>query len=219
MIEFDSVRKSFRIPGGGRKIVLAGLTLRLPADRRLAVIGRNGAGKSTLLQMIAGTLSPDSGRIRRHGRISWPMGFAGGFHPALTGRQNARFVARIYALDTDRLVEQVERFCELGAYFDALYSTYSSGMKARLALGVSLAADFDCYLVDEITAVGDAAFRRKAKTAFQERLDRVQVIMASHSEQTLRDYCNSALLLRNGMATYFEDLEDGLRAYARSAQA
>lgn len=216
MIEFNSVHKSFRIPGGGRKTILSGLTLELPKDRRVAVIGRNGAGKSTLLQMIAGTMSPDRGTIRRRGRVSWPMGFAGGFHPALTGRQNARFVARIYALNTDRMVEEVERFCELGPYFDALFGTYSSGMKARLALGVSLAADFDCYLVDEITAVGDAAFRRKAKAAFAERLDRVQVIMVSHSEPTLRDYCNAALFMRDGIATYYDDIEDGLKAYARS---
>ncbi|ARE41133.1 Capsular polysaccharide ABC transporter, ATP-binding protein KpsT [Rhodovulum sp. P5] len=215
MIEFHAVRKSFRLPGGGRKHILRGLTLSLPSDRRIAVIGRNGAGKSTLLRMIAGTQSTDSGKITHKGRISWPMGFSGGFHGSLTGRQNTRFVARIYGANTDRMVEDVQRFCELGPYFDARFETYSSGMKSRLALGVSLAADFDCYLVDEITAVGDAAFRRKAREAFEERLGRVQVIMVSHSEATLKDYCNSALLLHAGNAVYYDDLEDGLKAYRK----
>jgi len=216
MIEFRSVHKAFRVPGGGRKTILSGLTLSVPGDRRVAVIGRNGAGKSTLLQMISGTMDPDRGRIIRNGRVSWPMGFAGGFHSALTGRQNVRFVARVYGLDTDSMVEKVEAFCEIGPYFDALFGTYSSGMRARLALGVSLAAEFDCYLVDEITAVGDVAFRRKAKEAFDARLGRVQVFMVSHSEPTLREYCNAALLLEQGRATYFDDLDEGLGVYKES---
>jgi capsular polysaccharide transport system ATP-binding protein len=219
MIEFDRVWKSFRLPNGKRKHVARGLTLTLPRERRVAVIGRNGEGKSTLLRMIAGTLRPDSGTIRRSGKVSWPMGFAGGFHSALTGRQNARFVARIYGADTDALVEEVEAFAELGPHFDARLDTYSSGMKARLAFGVSLAARFDCYLVDEITAVGDAAFKQKAKRAFQQRLGQVQLVMVSHNEPTLRDYCDCALLLRDGHAWFFDDLEDGLRAYAETEAA
>src|SRR5690606_21100756 len=129
----------------------------------IAVIGRNGAGKSTLLRLVAGTLRPDRGEIRRHGRVSWPMGFSGAFHPALTGRQNARFVARIYGVDTDRLVADVADFAELGEFLDMPFQTYSAGMRARLAFGVSLAVSFDCYLVDEITAVGDAAFQDKCR--------------------------------------------------------
>ncbi|MCE8440754.1 ABC transporter ATP-binding protein [Rhodovulum sulfidophilum] len=216
MLEFRAVEKAFRLPGGGRRRILSGLTLDLPQKYRVAIIGRNGAGKSTFLRMVAGTLQPDHGEIRRLGRISWPMGFSGGFHPALTGRQNARFVARIYGVDTDDLVEEVQAFCDLGPYFDARLQTYSSGMKARLALGVSLATNFDCYLVDEITAVGDAAFRKKAQRTFAERLDRVQVIMVSHSEATLREYCNSALFLQDGEGWFFEDLEEGLAAYRKS---
>ncbi|MBL3568306.1 ABC transporter ATP-binding protein [Rhodovulum sp. BSW8] len=219
MLEFRGVEKSFRLPGGGRRHILRGLTLDLPRKHRVAIIGRNGAGKSTFLRMIAGTHRPDRGEIRRIGRVSWPMGFSGGFHPALTGRQNARFVARIYGADTDALVEEVAEFCELGPYFDAPFETYSSGMKARLALGVSLATNFDCYLVDEITAVGDAAFRRKAEAAFAERLDRVQIIMVSHSDDTLRKYCNAALLLQDGHAWFFDDLEDGLAAYRATLSA
>lgn len=141
------------------------------------------------------------------------MGFAGGFHPALTGRQNARFVARVYGADTDALIDYVEDFAELGEFLDAPFERYSQGMKARLAFGVSMAARFDCYLVDEITAVGDALFRKKCHAVFTEKLAGAQVIMVSHNEATLRDYCDCALLLEDGEARFFEILEEGLRAY------
>ncbi len=212
MIEFRHVSKRYQL-SGSVKTILTDLNFRLPKDRNLALIGRNGAGKSTILRMISGTLRPDSGVIVREGRVSWPMGFAGGFHPALTGRQNARFVARIYGTDTDDLVRFVEEFAELGPFLDMPVQTYSSGMKARLAFGVSLAAQFDCYLVDEITAVGDAVFRQKCQRAFTEKLAKSQVIMVSHSEATLREYCQSALVLEAGTMRYFDNIDDGIAAY------
>ena len=213
MIRFRNVSKAFRLKDGTRKHITRDLTLNLPADRRVGLIGRNGAGKSTLLKMIGGTIRPDGGRIEAGGRVSWPMGFSGGFHPALTGRQNARFVARIYGADTDALIDYVEDFAELGEFLDAPFEKYSSGMKARLAFGVSMAAEFDCYLVDEITAVGDALFRKKCREVFTEKLSSAQVIMVSHSDHTLREYCDAALLLENGEARYFDRLDDGLAAY------
>lgn len=212
MIEFRHVSKHYQM-NGAVKTILKDLNFRLPKTRNLALIGRNGAGKSTILRMISGTLRPDRGVILREGRISWPMGFSGGFHPALTGRQNARFVARIYGADTDDLVRYVEEFAELGPFLDMPVQTYSSGMKARLAFGVSLAARFDCYLVDEITAVGDALFRQKCQKAFTEKLAQSQVIMVSHSEATLREYCQSALVLEAGTMRYFDNIDDGIAAY------
>lgn len=213
MIRFHDVWKTFRLKRGGRKHILRGVSLQLPTDRRIALIGRNGAGKSTMLNMISGNIRPDSGEITATGRVSWPMGFAAAFHPALTGRQNARFVARIYGADTESMENYVEDFAELGDFLDAPIRSYSSGMKARLAFGISMAAEFDCYLVDEITAVGDALFRQKCKQVFSEKLKDAQVIMVSHSDATLRDYCDSALLLENGQLQYFDDLEAGLKAY------
>ena len=213
MIEFHDAWKSFKLKGGKRKHILRGLNLALPDDRRVAVIGRNGAGKSTLLTMIGGSVRPDSGEIRTNGRVSWPMGFRAGFHSALTGRQNARFVARIYGADTDELVEEVQEFAELGDFFDAPFDQYSSGMRARLAFGVSMAASFDIYLVDEITAVGDARFKKKCSDVFKKKLANSQVVMVSHSEGTLKDYCDSALLLEDGHVQFFDDLDDGLKAY------
>jgi len=215
MIEFRNVWKTFSLKGT-RKPILSGLTLSLPRRGNIAIIGRNGAGKSTLLNLIAGTLLPDRGEIFRHGRTSWPMGLSGGFHGELTGRQNTRFVARIYGADTDEMEAYVEDFAELDRFFDMPVRTYSSGMKARLAFGVSLAARFDCYLVDEITGVGDARFKRKCRDAFNERVADAQLIMVSHSENTLRSYCETALLLDNGNATYFGDLESAVRVYDQS---
>jgi capsular polysaccharide transport system ATP-binding protein len=212
VIEFLNVSKQYRL-NGAVKTIVRNLTYTLPAHRKIALIGRNGAGKSTLLRMICGTLRPDSGKIRRKGRISWPMGFSGGLHPALTGRQNARFVARIYGADTDEMVTFVEEFAELGPFLDMPLQTYSSGMRARLAFGVSMAAKFDCYLVDEITAVGDAGFRKKCQRVFADRLGQAQLVMVSHAEGTLREYCDSALVLEQGILRYFDDIEEGIDAY------
>lgn len=218
MICLHQVSKSYRVKGG-RRDILRGLTFSFPADGNVAIIGRNGAGKSTLLRMIAGIIRPDHGRIMRRGRISWPLGFAGGLHPALTGRQNARFIARVYGADTDAMVAFVNEFSELGTFLDVPIEKYSTGMRARLAFAVSMAAEFDCYLVDEITAVGDAAFREKCRAAFESKLPDARMIMVSHSEQTLRDYCSSGLLLDAGQAWFFDDLEDALRAYRDLTQA
>ena len=212
MIDFHGVTKSYSIKGKQRRI-LRNLSLALPRDKNIGVIGRNGAGKSTLLQLMSGTLKPDLGTIRRHGRISWPIGFSGGFHPALTGRQNARFIARVYGADTQSMVAFVEEFSELNEFLDMPIKTYSSGMRARLAFGVSMAARFDCYLVDEVTAVGDLKFREKCRIAFQEKLASSQIVMVSHQDNTLREFCQCGLVLEDGHVAYFDDIDDALRSY------
>jgi capsular polysaccharide transport system ATP-binding protein len=212
MIDFHGVSKSYQLRGS-RRHILRDLTLAFPRDKNVALIGRNGAGKSTVLGMIAGTVALSKGRIVRHGRMSWPMGFSGGIHPALTGRQNARFIARVYGADTEAMIDFVEEFSELGAFLDMPTNTYSSGMKARLSFGISLAAQFDCYLIDELTEVGDAAFREKCRRAFQDKMRDARVIVAAHSEATLKSMCNAALLIEAGTAVYFDTVEDGLKAY------
>ena len=212
MIEFRNVSKSYHLKGQTRTVV-RDLTLKLEKGHSLGLMGRNGAGKSTLLKMISGTLAPDSGEILRKGRISWPLGFSGGFHPALTGVQNTRFVARIYGVDTDELVDYVEDFAELGPYLKNPVQSYSSGMRARLAFGVSMGIAFDYYLVDEITAVGDAVFRRKCQRVFDERLSGSDVIMVSHSSETIRKFCTVAAILENGEVRYFQDVNEGIGVY------
>jgi capsular polysaccharide transport system ATP-binding protein len=212
MIEFRDVSKYF-MTTHGRKVVLDHLTLTLPAGKKVGVLGRNGAGKSTLLGMVAGVSRPSSGEIRRHASISWPLGFGGSFHPELTGAQNTRFVARIYGIDTDALVAYVNDFAELGDFMDMPVRSYSSGMRARLAFGMSMGVAFDWYLVDEITAVGDTRFRKKSLAVFKSRLRDAGLLMTSHSPETIRSYCSSGIVLEKGRVRYFEDVEEAIAVH------
>lgn len=212
MIRFENLTKSFRLRGE-RKVVIDNLNLTLPTGRSLALLGRNGAGKSTLLQMIAGTMRPDSGRIFSDGTLSWPVGFGGSFHGELTGAQNIRFIARIYGVDTRQLMDFVEDFAELGKSFHMPVRSYSSGMRSRLTFGASMGIHFDTYLVDEVTAVGDAVFKRKSRAVFVDRMKYSSAIMVSHSMSQLREFCDSGIVLENGQMQYFDDLEEAIETH------
>ena len=218
MIEFHGVSKWYHTPHG-RKIVLDGLDLTLPPGTKLGVLGRNGAGKSTLLGMIGGTIKPNRGVIVKRAAISWPLGLGGTYHQDLTGAQNVRFVARIYGVDTEALVAYVADFSELGDFMDMPVRSYSSGMRARLAFGMSMGVSFDWYLVDEITAVGDSRFKRKSLAVFRERLQNAGLMMVSHSDRTIREYCTSALVLEGGRAVYYDDVARALAAHERNMAA
>ena len=211
MIRLIDVSKSYKL-GRGRKDVLRSVTLTL-ARRNIALIGQNGAGKSTLLRLIAGGELPDSGRILREGSVSWPLGFSGGFNRSTTGADNTRFVSRIYGQDTDRVLDFVRDFSELGAFFEMPVATYSSGMRARLAFGISMAVSFDWYLVDEITEVGDDRFKEKCRLAFKERRVDARIIMVSHSLATLRSYCDMAVVVHGGDVELYDDLEEGIAVH------
>lgn len=209
MIELVNLRKKYLL-NGHVKTVADGIFGVFPKGRSVALLGRNGAGKSTLLRMISGTERPTSGIINIEGRVSWPVGFAGSFHPDLTGEQNARFVARIYGVDTDELVAFVEDFAELEQHFHLPFRTYSSGMRSRLAFGVSMAVPFDVYLVDEVTSVGDALFREKSKRVFADRLSNSGAIVVSHSLGMVRDLCDAGAVLDQGRLTIFDNVEDAI---------
>jgi capsular polysaccharide transport system ATP-binding protein len=214
MLLLENLTKSFVVKGQ-RKVVIDNLNLTLPTGRSLAVLGRNGAGKSTLLQIIAGNMRPDSGRVVSDGTLSWPVGFGGSFHPDLTGAQNIRFIARIYGVDTGGLQEFVEDFAELGPNFHMPVRTFSSGMKSRLTFGASMGIAFDTYLVDEVTAVGDASFRRKSRAVFVDRMQRSSAIMVSHSMGQIREFCNAGLVLEKGKLTYHDDLEEAITLHQK----
>lgn len=218
MIHLDHLTKMFSL-NGQEKAVADDITVTFPTGASVALLGRNGAGKSSLLKMIAGTLDPTSGQILSTGTISFPVGFAGSFHGDLTGAQNARFVARIYGVDTGELVEFVDEFAELGKYFHLPFRTYSAGMRARLAFGVSMAIPFDTYLVDEVTAVGDAAFRSKSGVVFRARMAGASAIVVSHSMQVLRELCDAGAVLENGRLVYYDDLEKAIRHHNRNMAA
>ncbi|AYE88244.1 ABC transporter ATP-binding protein [Sulfitobacter sp. D7] len=212
MIRFENLTKSYRVRGM-RKVVIDNLNMELPTGHSLALLGRNGAGKSTLLQIIAGTLRPDSGQVVSNGSISWPVGFGGSFHPDLTGAQNVRFVARIYGVDTDALVDFVEDFAEIGKHFHMPVRSYSSGMKSRLAFGTSMGIQFDTYLVDEVTAVGDAAFRKKSQEVFRERMKVSSAILVSHDMGQVREICDTGIVLAEGSLRYFDNIEEAVEAH------
>ena len=206
MIELHNVHKSFSV-NGSTKIVARSINFTFPSGVSVGLLGRNGAGKSTLLSMIAGTASPDSGEIRSSGTISWPVGFAGSFHPDMTGAQNARFVARIYGADTDEMLEFVREFAGLGQHFHLPTRTYSSGMRSRLAFGISMAIPFDTYLIDEVTAVGDAAFSQKSNAILKDRLKTSGAIIVSHSMPLLESMCTSGLVLEDGRVFYYARIQ------------
>ena len=196
--------------------VFKDLNLEIPSGKSVAFIGRNGAGKSTLLRMIGGIDRPDSGKIITNKTISWPVGLAGGFQGSLTGRENVKFVARLYAKQEElkEKIEFVEEFAELGKYFDMPIKTYSSGMRSRLGFGLSMAFKFDYYIVDEVTAVGDARFKEKCAQLFKERHKESSFLMVSHSLNSLKEFCDVAIVFKNSyIIGYYENVQSGIDEY------
>ncbi|WP_165176577.1 ABC transporter ATP-binding protein [Desulfovibrio sp. ZJ369] len=217
MISIENVHKRYTTRRGAGDWVLRGVNMIIPTGRSVGLVGVNGAGKSTLLRIIGGADYPTRGRVRRYCRVSWPMA-NGGLEGTLTGRQNARFVCRIHGFQKElpERIARIEDFAELGKAFDDPIQTYSSGMRSRLQFALSLAFDFDVYISDEVTAAGDAAFRKKAQQAFQNLAHKASIIMVAHNDATLRAFCESGILLKDGKATWFDKLDDALLAYTES---
>ena len=218
MIVVEDLYKRYRTDHGPGRWVLKDVNVTIPPGVNVGLVGKNGAGKSTLLRIIGGVDRPTLGNVQRRCRVSWPMGFGGGLQGSLTGRQNTKFVCRIFGQE-HAIPEKyglVQDFAEIGDAFDQPVKTYSSGMRARLQFALSLAFDFDVYISDEITAVGDAAFRKKAKQAFKNLVGRSSLIMVSHGEKALRDFCEAGIWLHEGRAHWFDDIADALKAYKGS---
>ena len=215
MIRLENLSKTF-VLDGRRKVVADGMNATFPTGRAVGLLGRNGAGKSSLLEMIAGTMEPSAGRVVSDGTISWPVGFSGSFHPDLTGLQNTRFVARVYGVDTGEMVAFVEDFAGLGQHFNLPLRTYSSGMRSRLAFGVSMAVPFDTYLVDEVTSVGDAAFRARSARVFLARMRSASAIVVTHSMEQVRQLCTAGAVLEHGRLVYYDNLEAAIAHHNRN---
>ena len=198
---------------GASKPLFSNLSFSLKRDGRLAILGRNGQGKSSLIRMLGGIDRPSDGFIDWSMTTSWPIGFGGGFQGSLTGLDNVRFLARLYRRDYEDLRDRVDDFAELGSSLRRPVKHYSSGMRARLAFGLSLAIEFDCYLIDELVAVGDARFQRKCQEElFQHRAHRA-VLMASHDVHLIASYCDKALIIESGRAKMFEDVQEAVEVY------
>ena len=214
MIALDRVAKAYPT-ASGRKVVLEDTTLAFAPGHNFGILGANGAGKSTLIRLLAGSEMPDRGRISRQVRVSFPLGFGGTFHDALCGRENVAFIARVYGAGLGPTIRFVEEFAELGEYFDMPVNTYSAGMRARLAFAACLAIDFDVYLIDEVTEIGDERFRRRCAAAFRERLRRSDIILATHNSHTIRQYCDRGAILAGGRLELFDDVASAFERYRR----
>ncbi|SCB49329.1 ABC transporter ATP-binding protein [Rhizobium multihospitium] len=214
MIRFENVTKFFKTKQS-KKVILDRVNTEFLSGSSYALIGVNGAGKSTTMRMIAGTMLPNSGRITKNLRVSWPLGFSGGFHPQMTGKDNLNFVSRAYGENVTRVARFVEEFAELGDYINAPVRTYSSGMMARFAFGLSMAIEFDCYLIDEITAVGDARFQQRCRHAFEQRRKNADLIVISHSMETIKMYCDKGIVLVDGRFLVFDNVDHAISAYYR----
>lgn len=207
-----NLTKTYGSATHGRRL-FEDLNLELAQSERLAILGRNGQGKSTLIKILGGVLSPTSGRYVWRGRPSWPIGFGGGFQGSLSGLDNVRFLSRLYGVDYHETLERVDDFAELKDSLKRPVKQYSSGMRARLAFGLSLAIEFDCYLIDELVAVGDARFQERCNyELFEKRSDRT-FVMASHDMGLIRRHCDKALVIDNGRFKVFSDVDEAIDVY------
>ncbi|WP_076414348.1 ABC transporter ATP-binding protein [Shewanella sp. UCD-KL12] len=215
MIHFECLNKYYPTKRG-RHYVFKDLTISLPTDRNIAVLGPNGVGKSTLIRMMGGSDMPNSGRIHSDKNISWPLGLQGGLQGSMTARENVRFVARIHGYkDTKPIEQQVQRFAEIGKFFDEPVKTYSSGMRSRITFGLTMAFDFDfdVLLIDELGAVGDANFRKKSEKLLLDKYDQTKLFMVNHSISGLKKFCDSGVVIKNQSLVFFEKLDDAIEEY------
>lgn len=216
MIKLDNITKSYLLSGGHRHFVFKELSFTFPEGANIGLIGPNGAGKSTLMNILGGIDIPDSGRVITNKSISWPVGLSGGLQGSLTARDNVKFVARVYGYNGAEMKEKVkyvEEFAEIGEYFDQPIKTFSSGMRARVTFGLSMAFDFDYYLVDEAGAVGDANFKKKSMAVYKEKLKSGNVILVSHNMAEVRSLCDHIVLINDGKAQVFNNIEEGISMY------
>jgi len=215
MIKLKNVSKSFKTKQG-RKYILKDMSIVIPSDKNIGILGRNGTGKSTIMHMLGQIEFPDKGTITSDKSFSWPLGLRGGFVGNMTGKANIKFVCRLYGKspkEIQQTVDFVKEFSELDDYFDMPIRTYSSGMKSRLSFGLSLSFDFDYLLIDETLSVGDARFRKKSKEALLKKIETCNVLLVSHDMGTLRDICDVGIVVNNGKMRYFDTINSAIDEY------
>lgn len=212
MIALKNVTKVYPVKNG-KRTVLNNINLTVNMGEKIGILGRNGAGKSTLIRILGGVEQPTRGSVLRNMNISWPLAFSGAFQGSLTGADNVRFVCRIYNVDYKQAMELVDSFAELGKYLYEPVKVYSSGMRARLAFAISLAVDFDCYLIDEVISVGDASFHRKCEIELFEKRAHKAMIIVSHELHNIREYCDKVAVLNNGGLLLYDSMDQAFEVY------
>ena len=213
MLEFENVSKSFWT-GETRKVILDGASFRIERGQSLGILARNGTGKTTIVNMMAGLEKPDEGRVRRHCRVSFPLGFMGGINNRHSAAENSRHIARLYGLDPDYIQAFCRWLTDIAEYFDRPVTTYSSGMRTRFTFALMLALEFDLYLIDEgMPSSSDVAFNRRAGSILRDRLSEATVVVVSHQARVLETYCQRAAVLCDGRMQFFDTLEEAKRLY------
>lgn len=215
MISIRNLTKSYAL-GDRRHYVFKDVSVDFPEGKNIGILGPNGAGKSTLLRILGGIDHPDSGEIRRNASLSWPLGLRGGFVGHMTGRENCRMICNAYGIKQKQMKEKLDFIRELSKieeYFEQPVAYYSSGMGSRLGFALSMAFDFDYFLIDEITAVGDAHFKKLAKEALEQKRRSSKVIMVSHSMGDLKRFCDVAVLIKDGEVKVYDDFDAAIEAY------
>ena len=216
MIKLVNLTKSYPLFNGGRHYIFKDFSFEFPENCSIGLMGSNGAGKSTLMRLLSGSELPDSGKIITNKKLSWPLGLSGAFQSSLSARDNCKFVARVYGYKGKELLEKikfVEDFAELGNFFYEPMRNYSSGMSARIAFGLSMAFEFDYYLIDEAGAVGDPSFVQKSRKLYEERLSNSKVIMVSHNVVEIKQWCDKIIYMKNGQITVYDDVDEGIAVY------
>ena len=212
MVEIKNVSKTYPVRGGER-VILDQINLTIRASEKIGILGRNGSGKSTLIRLISGAEFPTSGKVDRGMKVSWPLALSGGFQGSLTGHDNLKFICRIYNVSIDDKIPYVQDFSELGRYFWEPVKTYSSGMRARLAFALSMVIEFDCFLIDEVVAVGDDRFRARCEEElFIKRKDRAMIIVSHHATY-IKKHCDRVCVLNRGKLHHFESIDAGFQYY------
>ncbi len=214
MITFDNVTKYYPTPKG-RHYILKDVSLELPGDKNIGVFGANGSGKSTLMRLLAGVDFPNNGKIKIKGNVSWPLGLSG-YQGSMTGRENAEFICRIYGQSRQEIKEKLEyikAFSEIGDFFEMPLKSYSSGMRSKFSFAVSMAFDFDYYLIDELTAVGDKRFREKCKETFDAKKDVANFLFVSHNLKELKRQCDIGIYIKDGKIHVHNSIDDAIAAY------
>lgn len=218
MIRAENICKSYLRPDGSRYVVYENLSLELPEKTNVGIMGRNGAGKTTLIRLLSGIDRPESGRIVVEGRISPPLGVQSASSAWMSGRENAKFVCRVCGLDGAAMKERIDfmkDFSELGDFFEQPVRTYSSGMRQRLSFAISMAFDYDYYLMDEVSSAGDYKFRRRADQAFRSKINRASIVLVSHNMGQLRDWCDIGLYVKDHKVHYYADVDQAIAEYLK----